>query len=396
MKKRLLFVIDSLNCAGAEKSLVTLLSLLDYSQYQVDLMLFSHGGELQKLVPKEVNILKPMKYSHFTNLNILNAILYSIKKFSFKMLISRIKFTLKIRKGNYKNVEKARFYWEYTSNVIEENPNDYDIAISYAQSIPTFYVASKVRAKKKVAWVNVSYNLEGLEKQFQRNFYKKYNNIIAVSDTTKEIFATTYPEFSKKIKVIYDINNPKFITEMAQLNTIEYDQFDGIKLLTIGRLANQKGYDIALDACRKLKEKGYIFKWYVLGKGPLESEIKQYIQKYNLEEHFILLGVKSNPYPYIKNADIYVQTSRFEGFGLAIAEARMLNIPVVTTRFDAVFNQMIHEKNGLVVDVNGDAVFNGIIRLIEDQNLREEIINYLKHEKKGNIEEIEKFYQLIG
>ena len=90
-----------------------------------------------------------------------------------------------------------------------------------------------------------------------------------------------------------------------------------------------------------------------------------------------MLGVKANPYPYIKNSDIYVQTSKYEGFGLAIAEARMLNIPVVTTRFDAVYNQMIDEKNGLVVDMNADAVCDGILRLINDTELRERIVQYL-------------------
>ena len=88
-------------------------------------------------------------------------------------------------------------------------------------------------------------------------------------------------------------------------------------------------------------------------------------------------------------------TSDLEGFGLAIAEARMLNKPVVTTRFDAVFNQMIHEKNGLVVDMNSEAVFNGIMRLINDESLRKNIIKYLENEKKGNVEEIDKFYKLI-
>ena len=133
----------------------------------------------------------------------------------------------------------------------------------------------------------------------------------------------------------------------------------------------------------------------MLGKGPLENDIKKYIQKHNLDDHFILLGVKSNPYPYIKNADIYVQTSKYEGFGLAIAEAKILNVPVVTTRFDAVNNQMINEKNGLVVEMKADTVCNGITRLIENQDLKENILNYLKHEKKGNIEEVEKFYELI-
>nr|WP_249316976.1 glycosyltransferase [Bacillus sp. FJAT-50079] len=183
---------------------------------------------------------------------------------------------------------------------------------------------------------------------------------------------------------------------MANIGRSYEDNFEGIRILTIGRLAHQKGYDIAVDACKKLKSKGIKFKWYALGKGPLEDDIKAKIKENNLIDDFILLGVKANPYPYIRDANIYVQTSRFEGFGLAIAEARMLNIPVVTTRFDAVYNQMLEGKNGIVVDMDAEAVCEGILKLINDSNLRKNIIEYLQSEKKGNVEEIEKFYQLIG
>lgn len=396
MKKNLLFVIDSLDCAGAEKSLVTLLSMLDYSQYSVDLMLFAHGKVLEELVPDEVNILKSLDYTSFSNLNLPEALMYSIRNFNFKLLSSRIKYSTGIRKKKYSNAQKARIFWQSVSSVIEDNPKIYDIAISYAQGVPTFYVAEKVKAQKKFAWVNVSYRLAGKEKQFQKKFYDQYNRIVAVSDSTKEILLETFPYYSDKIDVIYDINNPDFISNMADIGTNYEDNFDGVRILTIGRLAHQKGYDIALQACKKLKEKGVKFRWYALGKGPLKEEIEEQIKQNDLTEHFILLGVKANPYPYIKNSDIYVQTSRFEGFGLAIAEARMLNVPVVTTRFDAVYNQMVDGKNGLVVDMNADAVYQGILKLINDLELKENLIKYLQSEKKGNTEEIEKFYKLIG
>jgi glycosyltransferase involved in cell wall biosynthesis len=396
MKKNLLFVIDSLNCAGAEKSLVTLLSMLDYSRYSVDLQLFGYGGELEELVPKKVNLLKPLKYTNFSSLNVTEAIKDTVKNLDLKMLGSRIKYSTRIRKQNYSNPQKARIFWQCVSNVIESNPKNYDIAISYAQGVPTFYVAEKIKAKEKFAWVNVSYRLDKNEKKFQKAYYDQYRKIIAVSDSTKEILIETFPEYEDKINIMYDINNPHFISSLAEAGTKDEDFFDGIKILTIGRLAHQKGYDVALEACKRLKEEGINFKWYVLGKGPLEKEIEKYIKDHNLSEYFILLGVHANPYPFIKKSDIYVQTSRFEGFGLAIAEARMLNIPVVTTRFDAVFNQMIHEKNGLVVDMNANAVSEGIKRLIKDSELKQSIVDYLHSEKKGNLEEIDKFYQLIG
>lgn len=397
VKKDMLFVIDSLECAGAEKSLVTLLSLIDHTKYNVDLMLFAHGGALQQLVPTYVNILEPLHYTEFTSMPLKSAVWYSAKNFKYDMLSSRLRYTVEIRRKKYSNAQKARVYWQSTSHVIEKNPKVYDIAISYAQGIPTFYVAEKVKAAKKFAWVNVSYRLNEEEKEFQKGFYQQYDCIVAVSESTKEIFLETFPRFAKKIKVIYDINNPELITEMANLeNNIYKDEFKGIRILTIGRLANQKGYDIAIEACKMLKEKGVNFRWYALGKGPLESEIKAILEQKGLNDHFKLLGVKSNPYPYIKDVDIYVQTSRFEGFGLAIAEARMLNTPVVTTKFDAVFSQMIDQKNGLVVEMNPDAVCEGILKLVENPNLREGIKKYLSTEKKGNVEEIERFYQLIS
>ncbi|MFR5472116.1 MAG: glycosyltransferase, partial [Romboutsia sp.] len=389
------FVIDSLHCAGAEKSLTTLLSLLDYSKYDVDLQLFGYGGALEELVPKEVNILKPMEYIKFSSLSTKNAVIKSLKNMNFKMLSSRLKFSLAIRKNNYSNAQKARIYWQKVSNVIEENNKEYDIAISYAQGVPTFYVAEKVCAKKKLAWVNVSYKLGDEDRAFQEQFYDKYNKIVAVSDSAKNIFLETFPKYTNKLEIIYDINDANFIRRMSEQGQSYNDNYTGLRILTIGRLANQKGYDMALEACKILKEKGIEFKWYSLGIGPLKEEIEKYINENNLENNFKLLGVKSNPYPFIKDCDIYVQTSRFEGFGIAIAEARMLNKPVVTTRFDAVYNQMKDRKNGLVVDMNSQGIVNGILELINNKKLTNEIISYLKTEKKGNTEELEKFYKLI-
>ncbi|MBM7618267.1 glycosyltransferase involved in cell wall biosynthesis [Bacillus tianshenii] len=395
MKQKLLFVIDSLDCAGAEKSLVTLLSLLDYQKYQVDLLLFGYGGVLETLLPKEVNLLPPLPYTQFSK-KTLSKQLFQLNNQNLNMLRARMKYSLKLRLNKLTNPQKARVFWESASSVIEYNLKMYDIAISYAQGVPTFYVAEKVKAKKKFAWVNVSYRLYGKEKGFQKQYYDSYNKIVAVSDTTREIFLETFPEYQSKMNVIYDINDPRIISEMSVLHYNENIEFEGLKLLTIGRLASQKGYKIALETCRMLKEAGVHFRWYVLGKGPEEDEIKKYIHENDLANHFILLGTRVNPYPIIKNSDIYVQTSKYEGFGLAIAEARMLNIPVVTTRFDAVYNQMTHEKNGLVVDMSSSAVFNGILRLIQDQDLKMEIIEYLKAEPKGNLSELDKFHELIG
>ena len=125
---------------------------------------------------------------------------------------------------------------------------------------------------------------------------------------------------------------------------------------------------------------------------PIEKEIAQY----GIRDCFTLLGAKANPYPYMNAADIYVQTSKFEGYCLTLAEARMLNIPCVTTNFDVVYAQMVNGENGLVVEMNAEAVADGIIRLATDQELYQHIRSYQEREKKGNVEEIEKVYELLG
>lgn len=392
MKKKILFVIDSLGCGGAEKSLVSLLSLLDYDKYEVDLQMYNPDGMFKKLVPKEVNILSNLKFYDFINLPFYK----QICSFKFNKLISKLKFSYYVR-NNKENLHGAQLFWKACGNAIDVLENKYDIAIAYNQGFSTYFVAEKVNANKKLAWVNTDYIKAGYDANIDRKFYEKFNNIVAVSDGGKEVLENCFTEFKQKIVVINDINNAELIEKMADQKNVFSDIDESVvKIVTVGRLVPSKGYDLAIDACKILsKNKKFKFKWYVLGDGSERSNIEKSILDNNLQDKFILLGAVDNPYPYIKNADVYVQTSRFEGFGLAIAEARILNTPVVTTNFDVVYNQMINEKNGLVVDMNSESIANGIINFITNKQLKNNVIKYLFNEKKGNIEDLQKFHELI-
>lgn len=392
MKKKILFVIESLVCAGAEKSLVTLLSVLDYTRYDVYLQLFSYGGEFESLVPKEVHILPPLHYFSSIAKPMLRNLVTEPK-----IGVCRLRYSIVLRCGKHNNPQKAVLFWQKANSCFKRGESYYDIAIAYAQGTPTFYVADCVNAKQKFAWVNASYRLDGEYREYVEKKYRAYDKVNCVSESAKEIFETIFPEHAHKSVLIYDINDYKTIEKLSNLpSQASIDmRFDGVKILTVGRLAMMKGYDIAVEACRILKERGFYFRWYALGRGALEKEIAADIREKGLEDDFILLGTRANPYPYYLQADIYVQTSKFEGFGLAIAEARMLNVPVVTTRFDAVYAQMIDDENGVVVDISPEAVADGIQRLIEDKELYQHIRQYQMHEKKGNTEEIEKFYMLV-
>lgn len=260
--------------------------------------------------------------------------------------------------------------------------------------MPVKYVSNRVEAKKKAVWINADYEAVGHRREDDLVNFSKIDYIISVSDSQNEKMKRVFPEYVDKCIAIYDVNNAELIKKMANSENV-IDNYSGNKIVTVGRYNDYKGYDMAIDACKILVDKGYDIHWFAVGDGPERTNLEKQIKDSKLEDRFILLGAQSNPYKYMNAADIYVQTSRSEGFCLTLAEARILNKPCVTTNFECVYNQMIQEKNGLVVDMNAHAIAVGIERMIDDEELRNSVIEYLKTEKKGNTEEIEKVYRLL-
>ena len=392
-KKKILFIINSLGLGGAEKSLVSLLPLFDYSKYDVDLLLFKEGGMFRELVDEHVNVLPLPNYIVFSNQPLVKELL----SFNLRYINTRFKLAKALR-DNAKLSDKkhdAEVYWQCCKDAFETLSGEYDLAIGWGQGIPVKYVANKVTAKKKAVWINADYEAVGHKREDDLENFSKVNYIVSVSDKQNENMKTVFPEYVDKCTTVYDVNNADLIQQMADKEEVLSD-YDGIKIATVGRYNQVKGYDIAIDACKILVDKGYNIRWYAVGEGPFRNAMEKQIDKLKLNDNFILLGAKVNPYPYVKAADVYVQTSRFEGFCLSLAEARILNKPCVTTEFECVYNQMIPGKNGLVVDMNAQAVADGVERMINDDEFRNSVIEYLKTEKKGNTEEIQKIENLMG
>lgn len=389
-KKKLLFIIDSLNVGGAEKSLVTLLNLLDYSRYEVDLQLFAYDGVFEQFLPKDVNVLPALNYDCFLKKPLLRQ-LSQPRNFGARLL-----YSLLTRKSSLNHSDRARLYWDTIGKCISVSDKQYDVAIGYGQNVPTFYVIDKVNAAKKYVWVNCIFHLEGYNKRYQQRFYEAADGIAIVSEDAYKHFTGVYPEFVDKMSVILDLYDASMIQRMSELPSEKTISQDVPVIMTAGRLNKpQKGYDLALEAAKILRDRGVQFRWYAIGDGPYRGEMERYIAENQLQEHFILLGFTANPYSYMRQCDIYVQTSRHEGFGLTIAEARILNRPVVCTNFVACTMQMVDGKNGLITSFEPSDIADAIERLMNDKLLYQDIQDYLRTEKKGNVEEIEKFYQLI-
>ena len=392
MKKKILFVIDSLNSGGAEKSLISLLSLLDYSKCEVDLLTFRSGGLYEPLIHESVNRLKSP--------DIFTTMSKSIKEVlinkEYSNFFWRIKSSIDIRyKMRFTHIKHgAQVMWPNLKNKIQSLNKEYDVAVAYSQGTPTYYVAEKVEAVKKICWINTDYIKAGYNIEFDNKYYNNYNNIVTVSNKNKEILEKVFPKYKTKIKVIYDSISPKLVINMAKEDKGYNDDFDGIRILTIGRHVHLKGYDIAIDAARILKEKGIKFRWYSIGEGVLTSMLKQQVKENNLEDDFKFIGTYTNPYPFIRECDIYCQPSRFEGFGMAIAEAKILKKPVIVTNFEIASEQITDEENGLIVEMNSQAISTAIIRLMDDI-FKAKIVSNLKNEKVGIEEEISKINKIL-
>jgi len=395
-KKSILFVNESLACAGGEKSLLTLLSALDYNRFDVYLQLMTYGKPWEKFIPTDVHLLRPLDYCLFTSLPIWEAISFAFRTNKLNWLFSRCIYSAFLRIfPNLNNLKKALLYWMLQGRCFKLDDKEYDYVIAYAHNWPTFYVSDKTNARiKRLAWINATYAPKYCKKYIE-NKYTKYDNIVAVSEVIADTVSAHFFKLKGKISTFRDLISPEIIYKLSKESIELKANTGGLTIVTLGRINPQKGYDISIEAARILKNKGINYKWYILGSGSIDNQICSMISDYNLKDYVYMLGVKENPYPYLKLADIYVQTSRYEGFGLAIAEARLLNIPVVTTKFNTVYMQMVDEKNGLVADMNGNAVAEAIIRLWEDKSLYRNIKDYLEKEPKGNLDTIGNFYKLL-
>ena len=387
MKKQLLFIIDSLNCGGAEKSLVSLLPLIDYSKYDVDLLIFDsrrnkRKGVFEKYLPTEVNVLDFHLFGE--------SVFEKIRKFFH---YARLSPQLRLNHRRH----GSEILWRSAHFDFKHMEKPYDAGIAYQQGLPTFFLASKVKAKKKIAWINANVYEEGYDMDYCHRFYDKINQVVAVSPKLQNILAERSPWLRQKITCIYDVVNQELISKMAHEPIDDMPNIDNeVKIVTVGRLAPPKNYPLAVSSAKALKDKGLKFKWYFVGTGPSRTSIEKSISEYELQDCVILLGLKDNPYPYIANADIYVQTSSHEGFCLTIAEAKTLCRPIVSTNFDVVFEQIKDRYNGLIADMTQESIAECIMELVNSQSLREQLVHNLSLEQNNTqVTEINKFYALL-
>lgn len=394
MKKKLLFIMPSLDVGGAEKSLITLLGLLDYARYDVELMLFKKTGFFLERVPGQVRIIDAGRDYEYFDGSARKALAHFIGEGKFRLAWLRLRYTRALDLAE--SVAKRQSVWRCLSDAMRRPGQGYDAVIAYMEGNPIYYALEKTQAVKKIGYIHSDYNQLGLNPEFDRMFFEKLDAIVTVSDACAESMARTFPSCARKITVIENIISVKEIERLAYTQRVFDENFKGLNLVSVARLAREKGIDIALAACALLVDAGVDIRWHIIGDGSERQALEMAAAQAGLSGRFLLLGAKKNPYPYMAQCDIYVQPSRYEGKSIALEEAKALAKPIVATEFSTVGGQLKDGENAFIAGMEPEKLAQKILSLIRQPQLREQLSANLKRSRAGNEAEIEKFYTLLN
>ena len=393
--KNILIISHAMEIGGAERALLGLLYSIDYTKYKVDLFLCRHDGELLKEIPKDVNLLD-------TNQSRYLAIPMKLllKEKAFKMLYGRLKAkilsknTVKKLGLKLENQVALTYSHKYTYRYMNFiNPNkEYDLAISFLT--PHYICINKCNAKKKIAWIHTDYSTIDIDVKTELDMWNKFDYIASISDQCPKAFLEKFPTLEDKIIRIDNIVTKDMLEKQSNENIDEMKD-DCIKLLSVGRFSYAKNFDNVPEICSEILKSGINVKWYIIGFGGDEQLIKDKIKEYNMQEHVIILGKRSNPYPYIKACDIYVHPSRYEGKAVTVREAQILHKPVIITKFPTSSSQLVDGVDGVVVPMDNKECAKGIVEFINNKELQSNIINNLKNKDYSNSNEVEKIYKIM-
>lgn len=407
MKKKLFIAIHYLEIGGAEMSLIGLLQSFDYSKVDVDLFIYRHQGELLAMIPKEVNLLPEIP----AYAQIEAPLKETIKKRFLHIAYGRLKAKWEHKRFMKRNhpIDRGAIFGYIAKNVTPYLPDinpetTYDLAISFLT--PHNIVLQKVKAKKKACWIHTDYTKVAVNAELELPVWDGYDHIVSISEEVTASFLKVFPTLKDKIVLIENILSERFVRGRAKMeiqtdiHQVSSYNDTTLNLLSVGRFTYAKNYDNVPDICKQINYQLSIIHyplkvcWYLIGYGGDEALIRQKIQEAGMEDHVIILGKKSNPYPYIKACDIYIQPSRYEGKSVTVREAQILCKPVIVTNYTTAPSQIKDGIDGVIVPMENAKCADGIVDFIKNKDLQMQIIDYLQTHHYGNEEEVEKVYQL--
>ena len=361
--KRILFTLNNMNIGGTEKAFLNYVNTLSPDEYDVTLLLLEEKGGFLPFVPGWIHIRVMDNYPSMKE-EIMAPPLQVAKSYLKEGKAARA-FCIAVLHCYFKLTDNRIPYYKYVLKGCKESGN-YDTAIAYCGPFDflTVYVLYFVRAAKKIQWIHFDVSKFHFNTKICRKMYPKYDEIRVVSDEAKRQLLKKIPEIANKTITVPNVVSAEQCKKMADMGTGFTDCFEGIRIVTVGRLSEEKGQDIIPEVAARLKKAGRIFKWYLIGDGKLRPVIEQKCDEYDVVDNIVFLGVMSNPYPYLKQADLYVQTSKHEGFCITLGEAKVFDLPIVSTDCAGAHEQLDGRENCRVVERNTEDLYAAIVETI--------------------------------
>ncbi len=398
MRKKILFVINTMGQGGAEMALLELLRRLDPDKYEISLLVLLGQGELIDRLPSYVRLLNK-RYDAASVLtrdgrrrlrrHMLGIMLHRGAVFRELPYITKQLF-LMLRN---RRLLMDKLLWRVAAVGAPRIREHFDMAVAYLEGGSAYYVADFADADVKAGFIHIDYVQAGYTRSLDRDCYTRFQRVFCVSDEVRSVFASVYPEV--KSDVFHNLISPERVRRLAGEPGGFGDDFDGVRILTVGRLIAQKALEVSIGAMKLLKEEGIRARWYVLGEGDERARLEACIKELGLEEDFLLPGTVSNPYPYYAQADIYVHATRYEGKSIAIQEAQLLGCAVLVSDCSGNREQVEDGVDGLLCDLTEEAVRDGILRLLREEGLRERLKAGAAGKKPAGGEEIGKLLSLM-
>lgn len=360
--EQLLFVLNNMNIGGTEKAFLNLIETLPEDQYDISVLLLEKSGGYLDLIPKRVSILIYDEYAKLKP-EIMDPPLQIAKKY---LKQKRIKRALELSYSHlvFKLTGNRTLYYETVLKGFNLDI-EFDKAIAFCGPFDfiSVLVLKCIKAKEKVQWIHFDVNKFHFNTKTCRKLYSKYNKIYVVSDAARESLVSKIPEISSITSTKINVVSEKQCRRLADEGNGFDDSYSGIRIITVGRLSFEKGQDIIPIIASELKLNGMEFRWYLVGDGKLKPQIEQLCKEYNVSENIFFLGTQINPYQYLKEADIYVQTSIHEGYCITLAEAKVFGLPIVSTDCAGAHEQLDSLNNCVVVDRNVADIRDAILKL---------------------------------
>ena len=368
---KLFFLLSSMNVGGVEKAFLGLLSAIPLDKYEVHVGLIQKKGGFLEYLPQKVKIHEISVYNKFWRF-INDPPLQNIKTLLKKghLIDAMVHLFLYIQfklSGNR--------YWFY-KYILREEPmmaERFDLAVAFAgpSQMMDYYICEKVNANVKCGWIHFDVSKFGIDRGMTAHLYKKYQKVFIVSETAKEIFDKIFPLFKDKTEVFYNIVSPKQVIRLADKGDSFIDNFEGKRILTVGRSSEEKGQRVAIEALKILLDKGGAVKWYFVGDGKDKDYCERLAESHGIRDKVVFLGTQINPYGFMKNCDLYMQPSRHEGFCITLAEALCFPNPIVATNFTGAKEQLQQRTNSVVTGMSAEEITEGVITALEKGRIKD-------------------------